>query len=422
MIPIAIKYLVSPSFQGNSYVDDMLKKGTYLRYRIYGYKTNVPSFLHGFWVDNIKMLFAEYSEYVSNASFIITLHRNYEEYIRAFSKGERFSMDYALAIGCNYFDVYIKVLDRDGDIVKLNLTLIFYDGFARAGKYYPLPQIDSRWREASSGYIAWFKELLMHRIVYLNLITHELYSSGEGYGEWIFTLSKTDLKSNIIPILYSLNEAIDVQYPVETNVSGIAELIVLDKARQAVEDFRVGNHVYQSIIQIYNNLTVIPFKSYISGLDADAVETVKQIFLNEECYGCKYSFIKPILRYSENRLIIYKDIFENLDLGSKPWRYIPELGIHNSSFVIPNSTIKGFAHEYIRGIEYDGNVYVALGLPPESEVSYGSDGLLLYIKVGDADPLSAYPSILTHLFGFTIYTWSKEGGIYIKLLETNLYS
>ena len=83
--------------------------------------------------------------------------------------------------------------------------------------------------------------------------------------------------------------------------------------------------------------------------------------------------------------------------------------------------VNGTIRNYIRGLEYDDEIYVTFGLPTLHGVSYSRDGLLLYIELGYYFPLEIFPSIIVRLFGFTDYTWSIDGGIIIKLFDLSLF-
>lgn len=417
-----------------------LKKGLFLRYIIESEGNSQID--KAKWYISSEYLLGNYSSLVEenpSFNFILMLYRDYGEFIKDFNKLSEgkinhkvINIDKALKIACEKIYIDIKVLDVKDDLAVINISLIFSDGFALKGKLYDSKiSVDSKWLDRGEYYYTEFSKLELSKIISLNLTTYEAYSSSYPHlGEWIFTLKESDLEHRYIPILYSTIDLVDVKYETRVPVTGIAEIILLDKENKAPSSYIINTFNIKPQDQIYTDKGFIPFKKVIEGIPEEYASEFINQFLSNRYTICKSGnyYEEPLLEYNNGTLIVFTGKYYDLmNIENKPWRIIPDIATSEEMILWnahPELDIRSI--EYLNGLEYGGNNYLIMhGNIFLRDVAYTKDGILLYINLRGPSgytPLTfSLPSIITRTFDISpIYGEITKEEIHIRLVDKGI--
>ncbi len=319
--------------------------------------------------------------------------------------------------------VEVKVDDIESNKIAVILSLIFIDGYVRCGSdFKPLPVIDGEWSKVGNDYVASFNNLNISKKFTILIDDFDTISSDEHYGEWIFWIRKESLDSKYVLLLYSLIEPVQMEYPFNgSNIKGLAKLILLNTSQKAPYEYKVGDYEFSSANQIYTKGLKVPALPIERTLHNVSYSIATYIMGKiKKCRELeKIAKLLPIIYEPKTRrLVLFKDtIPTTVKLSDKSWIYIPDLTYHCRITIINGTQVR--VCNKFRGIKYNGNLYIAFINDGLEEVSYSTNGLLLYIKLcaNNGNLYYALPYVMVKGFGITAQSRIAGSKLLIKLID-----
>lgn len=386
--------------------DFQIEKGLHLLYELTPQSTipSIADYIMSINLDNIAKLLDE-TDISNDFNFYVQLYSDREDLlsIHKISLDE----DKLCEVISKRLLIEINLDDIRDNRALITLSLVFIEGYVKCGsEFTPLPEIDGAWIKTENGYVASFNKLSISKNFIILLDNYDVVDGcNEHYGEWIFWTKDDALHQKYVLMLYGLDDLVEVIYPSDSNIHGIAKLLFIDTSQKALNEYKVDDLAFPSTDQIYVKgfkMPALPSERNIYGISRDLAKYIVSNF--EKCEDMKkVAELFPIIYDSESKqLILFKDTIPSItSLEEKPWSYVSQVTCYQHDIVLNNTCLKMM--EKLRGIMYAGHVYLAFLNDGLEEASFSNNGLLLYIRlhINNGDLYDVLPYIITKGFGIT---------------------